>query len=81
VLPRLLTEIGPPALFIHDSQHTYRNVSWELRTVAPHLTPTAAMVVDDAAGTRAFEDWVERVRPAFSAVVAEEPVGVAIVRR
>jgi hypothetical protein len=79
LLPRLLSEIGPPSLFVHDSQHTYRNVTWELRTVSPRLTPTAAVVVDDAAGTRAFEDWANVARPAFSAVVAEEPVGVALI--
>jgi Methyltransferase domain len=79
LLPDLLPQLDGLALFIHDSQHTYRNVSWELRTVAPHLVRPAAIVVDDVAGTRAFEDWVERSRPAFSATVAEEPVGVAVI--
>jgi hypothetical protein len=79
LLPRLLPELGGLSLFIHDSQHTYRNVSWELRTVVPHLTGPAAVLVDDTAANRAFEDWVERSRPAFSAVVAEEPVGVAVI--
>jgi hypothetical protein len=81
LLPGLLSEIGRLGLFVHDSQHTYRNVTWELRTVSPRLTPTAGVVVDDAAGTRAFEDWADGARPAFSAVVAEEPVGVALIRR
>jgi methyltransferase family protein len=79
LLPRLLPKLEGLALFIHDSQHTYRNISWELRTVAPHLTRPAAVLVDDASGNRAFEHWVERSRPAFSAVVAEEPVGVALI--
>jgi Methyltransferase domain len=78
VLPGLLDQLDGLALFIHDSQHTYRNVTWELRTVAPRLARPAAVVVDDVAGNRAFEDWVERSGPAFSAVVAEEPVGVAV---
>jgi hypothetical protein len=79
LVPGLLPQLDGLALFIHDSQHTYRNVSWELRTVTPHLVLPAAIVVDDVAGTRAFEDWVERSRPAYSAVVAEEPVGVAVI--
>jgi cephalosporin hydroxylase len=78
LLPHLLPEIGGVSLFVHDSQHTYRNVTWELRTVTPHLTRSAAVLVDDTAGTRAFEHWVERTRPAFSAVVAEQWVGVAV---
>ena len=81
LLPRLLPELEGLALFVHDSQHTYRNVSWELRTVMPHLTRPAAVLVDDVAANRAFEDWVERSRPAVSAVVAEEPVGVAVLDR
>ena len=79
LVPRLLPELDGLSLFIHDSQHTYPNVSWELRTVAPHLARPAAVLVDDVAANRAFEDWVERARPAYSAVVAEAPVGVAIV--
>jgi hypothetical protein len=79
LLPGLLPQLDGLALFIHDSQHTYRNVSWELRTVTPHLVLPAAIVVDDVAGNRAFQDWVEHSRPAYSAVVAEDPVGVAVV--
>jgi len=78
LLPHLLPELGGVSLFVHDSQHTYRNVTWELRTVTPHLTRPAAVLVDDTAGTRAFEHWVERTRPAFSAVVENQWVGVAV---
>jgi hypothetical protein len=78
VLPRLLPQIEGLSLFVHDSQHTYPNISWELRTVTPYLTRPAAVLVDDPVGNRAFEQWVERTRPVFSAVVATEMVGVAI---
>lgn len=81
LVPRLLPQLDGLSLFVHDSQHTYRNVSWELETVTPLLKRPAAVVVDDAAANCAFEHWVERSRPAFSAVVAEEPVGVAVVDR
>jgi hypothetical protein len=77
LLPPLLPDIEELSLFVHDSQHTYPNVSWELRTVTPHLRRPAAVLVDDVAANRAFEDWLERSRPAFSAVV-ESPVGVAV---
>ena len=62
---------------VYDSQHTYRNMSWELRTVTRSLTCLVAVLVDDPVGNRAFEQWVERTRPAFSAVVATEMVGAA----
>jgi len=78
LVPRLLPQLEGLSLFVHDSQHTYRNISWELRTVVPRLTRPAAVLVDDTAGNRAFQHWVERSRPAFSAVVAEEMVGVAV---
>ena len=79
LLPRLLPQLEGLSLFIHDSQHTYRNISWELRTVTPHLTRPAAVLVDDTAGNCAFEHWVERERPTFSAVAETEMVGVAVV--
>ena len=79
LLPDLLPELEGLSLFVHDSQHTYRNISWELRTVTPRLTRPAAVLVDDTAGNRAFEQWVEGSRPAYSAVVEKEMVGVAIV--
>jgi hypothetical protein len=78
MLPSLLPRLEGLSLFIHDSQHTYRNISWELRTVTPHLTRPAAVLVDDTAGNRAFEHWVEREHPTFSAVVETEMVGVAV---
>jgi predicted O-methyltransferase YrrM len=81
LLPRVLEEVEGLSMFIHDSWHTYRNMSWELETATPHLVPPAVVLVDDAVDNRAFENWVERCRPQFSAVVAEDPVGVAVIQR
>ncbi len=77
LLPRLLPQIEGLSLFVHDSQHTYRNISWELRTVTRFLTRPAAVLVDDPVGNRAFEQWVERTRPSYAGVVATEMVGAA----
>ena len=77
LLPRVLPQLQDVSLFVHDSQHTYPNISWELRTVTPSLTRPAAVLVDDPAGNRAFEHWIERERPAFAAVVEADMVGVA----
>ena len=81
LLPRMLEDAEGLSMFIHDSWHTYRNMSWELEVATPHLTRPAAVLVDDAADNRAFEDWVERERPEFSAVVAEDPVAVAVLEQ
>jgi predicted O-methyltransferase YrrM len=78
VLPRLLPQLRELSVFVHDSQHTYSNISRELRTVTPYLTRPGAVVVDDPVGNRAFEHWTERARPAFAAVVATDMVGVAV---
>lgn len=78
LLPGLLPRLDRPSMFLHDSQHTYRNIAWELRTVGPHLIRPAAVLVDDPIGNRAFEHWVERERPAFAGVVETEMVGAAV---
>ena len=79
LLPRVLPQLHGVSLFVHDSQHTYPNISWELRTVTPGLTRPAAVLVDDPAGNCAFEHWAKRTRPAFAAVVEADMVGVAVV--
>jgi hypothetical protein len=79
LLPRVLPQLRGVSLFVHDSQHTYPNISWELRTVTPSLTRPAAVLVDDPVGNRAFEHWAERSRPSFAAVVETDMVGVAVV--
>jgi Methyltransferase domain len=57
ILPALVGELGPIGLFVHDSRHTYRNVSRELRTVGDRLAGRAAVVVDDAERHSALQDW------------------------
>jgi predicted O-methyltransferase YrrM len=72
LLPRLVADLGPVGLFIHDSRHTYRNVSRELKTVGPHLTRPAAVIVDDAERHSALQDWASKAGAAAVEVV-EEP--------
>jgi hypothetical protein len=57
VLPGLVCRLGPIGLFVHDSRHTYRNVSRELRIVSPWLARPAAVIVDDAERHSALQDW------------------------
>jgi hypothetical protein len=71
VLPRLLSELGRVDLFVHDSLHTYKNMTWEFQAVAPHLGRPAMLVADDVENNSAFLEWVHRTRPAFSATLRE----------
>jgi hypothetical protein len=71
VLPMLLAQLGQIDLFIHDSLHSYANMRWEFSTVAPYLQSPSVLIADDIEGNRAFEEWVQRTRPAFSATMRE----------
>lgn len=44
-------------IFIHDSEHSYKNIMWELSVVAPNLTKDGWMWVDDADWNDAFRDF------------------------
>jgi hypothetical protein len=72
VLPNLLSSIGQVDVFVHDSLHTYRNMSLEFKTVWPALRRPAAIVADDVGLNDAFRDFALKVKPVFSAVVMEE---------
>lgn len=47
LLPRLVAELGPIDLFLHDSMHTSRNLGFELGQVWPALSPRGAALIDD----------------------------------
>jgi predicted O-methyltransferase YrrM len=72
VLPKLLPSIGKLDLFIHDSQHTSRNMTFEFETVWPSLRPGAVLIADDVELNDAFSDFAAEVKPSFAAVIQEE---------
>jgi predicted O-methyltransferase YrrM len=82
ILPRLLPEVDPIDIFLHDSLHTYQTVTRELRQVKPHMAARAAVLVDDIESNRAYSEWVTAAAPVFSAVVHQSKkrslFGVAI---
>ena len=71
LLPDLARALRQIDFFLHDSLHTYRNMSQEFETVTPFLAPQAIVVADDVQGNSAFVDWVSRSRTAYSAVLRE----------
>jgi hypothetical protein len=72
ILPHLLREIGKVDTFVHDSLHTYRNMTFEFTTVWPSLRPPAVVIADDVGLNDAFRNFAVKVKPPFSAVIKEE---------
>jgi hypothetical protein len=75
LLPRLLRRIDPPALFAHDSDHTYRNTRRELETITQALRRPGAILVDDVQVNASFTSWIREARPEYSARVTTELPG------
>lgn len=55
LLPTAL-QAAPPVVFVHDSDHSYVHMTWELRTAWQALSPGAAILCDDADFHSAFRD-------------------------
>jgi predicted O-methyltransferase YrrM len=69
-LPRLLRELGAVDVFIHDSQHTERNMRFELEAAWPRLRPGGLLAADDAHENAAVSAFA--ARHGVEVVVAEE---------
>jgi len=73
-LPGLLQKIAPIDLFVHDSLHTERNVTFELSVAWPALKPGGIAVIDDIDSNWGFDRFA-KTRKDFRALVCEaEPV-------
>lgn len=72
ILPDLLPSIGELDLFIHDSLHTSRNMTFEFETVWPCLRPGAVLISDDVGLNDAFSDFAAKIKPAYAATIQEE---------
>jgi Methyltransferase domain len=58
LLPGLVRELTHVDLFVHDSMHTGRNVSFELDRIWPALADGGAALVDDVQQNAAFGRFV-----------------------
>jgi predicted O-methyltransferase YrrM len=62
LLPRLLTNLaGAVGLFVHDSDHRYDNMKWELEEAWRALGPGGWLVADDVDLHSAFDDVADSV--------------------
>jgi predicted O-methyltransferase YrrM len=78
ILPGLLREAGAIDMFLHDSLHTERNMTFEFNTAWPHLKTGGILVSDDVTFfNNAFEKFIKRQDILFSATHPAK-FGVAI---
>jgi hypothetical protein len=78
VLPALLRQIGQLDLFVHDSMHTTRNLTFELARVSPLLADGGAVLVDDVERNHGFERFLDAY-PGLDAMVAPAEDGGALI--
>lgn len=60
-LPKLLAEIGPIDVFLHDSDDSYQHMMFELRTAWPHLKPSGWVLCDNIEAISAWFDFESEV--------------------
>ncbi len=73
-LPELLRRLGEIDLFLHDSRHTERNVSFELQQAWAALRPGGVLVVDDIDLNRAFSSFTHSYPGNQSLICYAEPL-------
>ena len=78
LLPEVISKLSAIDVFLHDSLHTYRNMSFEYRTVWPALRGGGVLLSDDVAMNRAFERFAAGPGVGFVAVDGEASFGVAL---
>jgi hypothetical protein len=66
VLPSLLGQLGKVDVFIHDSLHTFRNMSAEFAGAHAHRADPFVLIADDIEANGAFAEYVERCGSALS---------------
>lgn len=73
-LPRLLSELAPIDVFIHDSLHSEQNVRFEMEAAWAALRPGGAIIVDDIDANWSFADFVQTFSGHQSLVCEAEPL-------
>ena len=78
VLPGLLREIGPIGVFVHDSMHTTRNVSFELGRAWPALAAGGAALIDDVERNRGVQRFLAPRRDVYALVCPASDQGALL---
>lgn len=78
VLPKVLDELKEVDVFLHDSLHTYRNMTFEFQAAWPRLRAGGILLSDDVGMNGAFEDFCSAIEPAFYAADGGSYFGMAV---
>jgi predicted O-methyltransferase YrrM len=60
VLPGVLRRVGDIDFFLHDSEHSYECMSFELSAAHAHMHPGGVLAADDTRWNSAFAEFVQR---------------------
>ncbi len=78
MLPELVSKLTCVDIFLHDSLHTYRNMSFEFGIIWPALRESGVMIADDVTMNRAFEHFAANHPNRFSATSVSPVFGIAV---
>jgi len=73
-LPRLLAMLPRIDVFIHDSMHSDRNMTFEFDLIWQHLRPGGILVADDVDASTAFYEFTQRHGDCPYCICAAEPM-------
>jgi predicted O-methyltransferase YrrM len=77
LLPRVLRETSGPRVFIHDSDHSYEHMRWELETAWGALAPGDVIVADDVDFHTAFVDVARSMQSEPHLIAQAEKAGTS----
>ena len=72
VIRPLLCSLKRIDFFLHDSLHTYKNMTREFRAVSPYLSDPSVVLADDIEANDAFLEFVSETCPIYWAACQEE---------
>lgn len=64
-LPALLKELREINIFIHDSEHSDKTMTFEYETCWPYLKKEGLLVSDDISYTKAFKKFTNKIKAGF----------------
>ena len=59
LLQDLLSEVKEVDIFLHDSDHSYENMSWEFRTAWPYIRKDGLLLSHDVSQNAAFREFAK----------------------
>jgi predicted O-methyltransferase YrrM len=72
VMPDLLRQLGSIDVFLHDSDHSYKNMRWELEEAYPHVRDGGVFLADDVHMHTAFQDFSKEKMMDFHTIFLRE---------